>query len=119
MIFRGITREFSLKDNGQYDTIGAFWDEISAAFGLETLRGLGYGWSDGKIHYAIGLKSGDIDGFNLEIDLPDDGWESVGGRTDDLQKIYDEIYLDGPLLYEIETFLENGDCHIEYIRKRG
>ena len=39
MIFIGISREFSLKDEDQYNTIGAFWDEMSLIYGLENLQG--------------------------------------------------------------------------------
>lgn len=29
MVFIGISKVFSTKDNRQYETIGAFWDELS------------------------------------------------------------------------------------------
>ena len=116
MIFIGISREFSLKDEDQYNTIGAFWDEMSLIYGLENLQGLGYKWQDGKIYYAIGLKSDSIKGWNLSIELPDDGWTIVLGKTDNLKNIYDEIYTFGPLKYEIETFDEFGECQIKYYR---
>lgn len=117
MIFKGIFKTFSLKNQEQYHTIGAFWDEMSEKYGLENLQGLGYQWKNGQIWYAIGLKNGKIDGCNFTMQLPDNGWESVDGKTDDLQKIYNEIYRNGALQLEIETFYENGDCHIEYYRK--
>ena len=107
-----------MKYQEQYNTIGAFWDEMTEKYGLENLQGLGYKWQDGQIWYAIGLKNGEIDGCNLRIQLPENGWESVGGKTDKLPQIYDEIYRDGALQFEIETFYENGDCHIEYFRKK-
>ena len=116
MRFEGISREFSLVGEGQYDTIGAFWDELSAIYGLENLRGLGYRWDGDVISYAIGLKNGLIDGCNFSIDLPDDGWTAVKGKTDELKQIYDEIYKSGALKYEIETFYENGNCEIKYYR---
>ncbi len=40
----------------------------------------------------------------------------VSGKTSDLGKIYDEIYRDGALRYEIETFDEDGSCVIMYRR---
>ena len=43
MIFKGIGKTFSIVDRQQYQTIGAFWDELSAQYGLENLQGLGYG----------------------------------------------------------------------------
>ena len=116
MIFRGISRGFSLLGEEQYETIGAFWDDMEARFGLENLRGLGYLWQGGKIYYAIGLKSGDIDGYDFEISLPDHGWVTVTGKAEDLKAIYDEIYESGSLKYEIEEFYTDGRCEIQYIR---
>ena len=49
MTFTGITKDFSLLDEDQYNTIGAFWDELSAIYGLENLHGLGYKWKNGEI----------------------------------------------------------------------
>ena len=40
----------------------------------------------------------------------------VKGKTDNLKQIYDKIYKDGILQYEIETFDENGNCEIRYYR---
>ena len=117
MIFKGISRVFSLKNEEQYNTIGLFWDELSAIYGLENLQGLGYCWKDGEIAYAIGLKNGAIEGHNFILELPDDGWEIATGRTDNLKEIYDEIYKNGALALEIEIFFENGDCQIKYQRK--
>lgn len=117
MIFRGIGRRFSLKNEAQYDSIGAFWDEMTEKYGIDQLRGLGYRWENGEIYYAIGHISGNIDGQNVEIELPDDGWTVACGRTDDLKAIYDEIYKHGSLLYEIESFREDGLCRIEYVRR--
>ena len=116
MIFIGITKDFCLTNEQQYDTIGQFWDEMAELYGLGNLQGLGYRWEDNKISYAIGLKSGCIRDCNLRIELPDQGWVAVKGKTDNLKKIYDEIYKDGSLQYEIETFVENGDCVIRYYR---
>ena len=118
MIFKGISKIFSLKNEDQYNTIGAFWDEMAEKYGLESLRGLGYNWQGATMSYAIGLKSGDIENYNAVIELPDNDWISADGRTDNLKAIYDEIYESGRLTYEIETFFENGDCHIEYYRKK-
>ena len=116
MRFEGISREFSLVGEGQYDTIGAFWDELEAIYGLENLCGLGYRWDGDVISYAIGLKNGLIDGCNLSIDLPDEGWTAVKGKTEELKQIYDEIYKSGRLRYEIETFFDDGSCEIKYCR---
>ena len=62
MTFTGINRTFSTVNEGQYDTIGAFWDEMTELYGLENIRGFGYGWTEDTIEYAIGLKEGIIEG---------------------------------------------------------
>ena len=116
MIFIGISKKFSLKNEDQFNTIGAFWDEMTLLYGLENLIGLGYKWEDGYIYYAIGLKNGIIMDHNFELSLPDNGWIKVVGDTDDLKNIYDKIYMDGPLKYEIETFNNDGSCEILFIR---
>ena len=116
MIFKGISRDFDLTDEQQYETIGCFWDELALIYGVENLRGLGYSWKGNILSYAIGLKNGDIEGCNFLIELPDTGWVSVNGKTDNLKELYDEIYKSGSLKYEIETFNENGECQIKYYR---
>lgn len=116
MRFTGIAKDFSLLNEDQYNTIGDFWDEMATLYGLENLQGLGYKWTNNKIHYAIGLKIGDIKGYNVCVELPDDNWEIVDGKTDNLKTIYDEIYKLGRLKYEIETFFEDGSCRIKYHR---
>ena len=118
MIFKGITRSFSLKNEDQYNTIGAFWDEMEALYGLENLLGLGYKWQNGKIEYAIGLKNGDIKDYNLTIELPDNDWVTVKGKTGNLKQIYNEIYISGALTYELESFFNSGDCIIKYYREK-
>ena len=116
MVFKGISKNFSLSNEQQYDTIGQFWDEMAMLYGLENLQALGYCWQGYELSYAIGLKDGCIKGYNVSIELPDDGWIKVEGKTDHLKQIYDEIYKDGPLQFEIETFCENGNCEIRYYR---
>ncbi len=118
MVFKGIGRTFSTENRQQYETIGAFWDELSAKYGLENLQGLGYGWTERTIEYVIGLKSGEIDGTDRIVELPDDGWTTVRGRTENLAEIYEEIYRDGNLTYEIETFTDEGECEILYTRQK-
>ena len=49
MLFKGISKEFSLLNEDQYNTIGSFWDEMEALYGLENLQGLGYKWEKGVI----------------------------------------------------------------------
>lgn len=116
MIFKGISKVFSLSNEQQYKTIGQFLDEMATLYGLEKLQGLGYNWKDDKITYAIGLKDDCIKGYNVSIELPDNGWVRIEGKTDNLKQLYDEIYKDGMLRFEIETFYENGNCEIRYCR---
>ena len=118
MLFTGISRVFSTENEMQYQTIGAFWDDLSEKYGLENLRGLGYNWTKDTMEYVIGLKEGTIDQANCEVKLPDTGWTTVRGRTDELSRIYNSIYLEGSLTYEIETFTDEGDCEISYYRTR-
>ena len=118
MVFNGISRDFNLENEQQYQTIGQFWDEMALMYGLENLRGLGYKWNGNIISYAIGLKDGDIADCNLHISLPSEGWESVRGQTELLKEIYDEIYKHGRLQYEIELFYEDGTCEISYYRMK-
>lgn len=130
MIFRGISATFSTIGAKQYNTIGSFWDYMSNIYGMENLRGLGYNWTETTIEYAIGLENNDkIDldimkltqiGINAsykEISIPLQGWERFNGKTDDLPKIYEKIYLNGKLEYEIERFTNDGNCTIDIIRK--
>lgn len=116
MVFNGISKVFLTENNQQYDTIGAFWDELSEKYGRENLRGLGYNWTANSIEYVIGLKKGIIENGNCTVDLPDVGWVTVHGKTADLSSIYGEIYMDGSLKYEIEMFTDNGECEIWYYR---
>ena len=53
---------------------------------------------------------------NCSVDLPDAGWNSVAGKTADLDLIYRKIYADGNLKFEIETFNDDGECEILYCR---
>ena len=115
MVFEGIGRAFSTRNEQQYETIGAFWDELSAKYGRENLRGLGYGWTGHSIEYVIGLKNGKIEGANRAVELPDDGWMCVRGRTERLGQIYGEIYKGGQLKYEIECFTDEGNCEIFFL----
>ena len=122
MIFRGYVRRFSTENDGQYDAIGAFWDEMAAIHGRENLRGLGFGWTADTIEYAIGLKTGELnrsDPAYLEMELPDAEWQHWRGRTDSLAAMYEEIYRDGPLRFEIETFDDDGNCELMVFRPDG
>ena len=116
MLFKGIGRTFSTENDQQYETIGAFWDEFAAKYGRVNLQGLGYGWKKRSIEYVIGLLNGEIDGADRAVTLPDTGWVTVRGRTADLGEIYEKIYQEGRLKFEIERFTDSGDCEIMYYR---
>ena len=116
MVFYGISRTFSTKNEAQYETIGAFWDEMAEKYGIENLRGIGYHWTEDSIEYAIGLKEDMIEDYNCSIVLPIKNWNTVKGRTADLGKIYEKIYEAGSLDLEIESFTADGDCEISYYR---
>ena len=115
MKFIGIRKVFSTKNEEQYSTIGAFWDEMSAIYGRENLMGLGCNWTSDSIEYVMALKNGIIEGADYEIELPNE-WKTVRGRTEELGKIYGDIYKDRVLLYEIEEFDDEGNCQIRYCR---
>ncbi len=116
MVFKGISKVFSTENETQYRTIGEFWNKQSTKYGIENLRGLGYNWTDNSIEYVIGLKNGEIEGTNIAVELPDDGWIIATGKLADLSDLYDEIYEQGKLKYEIEQFDEEGNCEISYYR---
>ena len=117
----GVSKTFSTVGEQQYNTIGKFWDEMSAIYGLENLRGLGYNWKDDSIEYVIGLKNNEIfdvsdAGVWKEVSLPDSGWKTYSGTTERLGAMYDEIYKEGRLTYEIEEFFEDGSCKVMITR---
>ena len=116
MLFKGIGRTFSTENDHQFETIGAFWDELAVKYGRMNLQGLGYGWTERSIEYAIGLIDGEIDGADQAVKLPDTGWITVRGKTANLGEIYEKIYQEGRLKYEIECFTDCGDCEIMYYR---
>lgn len=116
MKFTGKSRTFSTENDAQYETIGAFWDEMAEKYGRANLRGLGFNWTPDSIDYVIGLIDGIIDNPNIELDLPDDVWVKVKGKTDNLGQMYSEIYKEGNLTFEIEFFDDNGNCEVWYTR---
>ena len=116
MLFKGIGRTFSTENDQQYETIGAFWDEMAAKYGRANLQGLGYGWTDRSIEYVIGLIHGEIDTADRAVKLPETGWVTVRGQTANIVEIYEKIYQEGRLKYEIERFTDSGDCEIMYCR---
>ena len=77
--------------------------------------GLGCKKKKKAIEYVMALNNGKKEDADYEIELPDE-WKTVRGRTEELGKIYGDIYKDGVLLYEIEEFDDEGNCQIRYCR---
>lgn len=118
MKISGYSRCFQTKGGVQYDTIGRFWDELSAQFGMENLIGLGFNWTRNTIEYLIGLKYGEIgSGLFREADyrtiiLPDKGWLEYRDETENLKELYSEIWNRYTPKYELEEFWEDGTCRV-------
>lgn len=125
MILNGISICFSTVNEAQYTNIGHFWDQMSARFGRENLQGVGYHWTGHSLDYMIAPKEGDFPGdlaipeggVRRDLILPDHGWITREGFTEHLGQMYGEIYRDGPLDFEIETFNDDGTCKVCYFRK--
>ena len=125
MLFTGMSVIFSTVHNEQYVSIGKYWDDMSNLYGRENLRGLGYNWMPDVIEYVIGLKDNSVveiekedlskrysNAVYKEILLPDHGWKVYSGETNKLAEIYENIYAEGSLTYEIESFSNDGTCSI-------
>lgn len=124
MIFCGLAKVFSTKDDAQYEAIGAFWDFMAAQYGRENLQGLGFAWRSDTITYVIGVKQGSMEqticypgAEYCEVQLPDSGWVRYTGKTEQLAQLYEQIYAEGLLRYEIETFSDDGSCAVAIIRE--
>jgi hypothetical protein len=92
------------------------------------LKGVGCNWENDSLDYIIGDFI-EITGLNMcdiniiypmaryaEIELPDDGWRIYHTTLDKLQSLYEEIYKDGALKYEVEEISQNGNCKISIFR---
>jgi predicted transcriptional regulator YdeE len=128
MKFNGIQVRFNCENNEQYENIGLFWEYMTHEFKQFKLQGVGYNWYNNSFDYIIGNCNKNIDfsiakinkrfpsAKQIEINLPDEGWQIYYCKLEELGKIYDEIYKDGPLDYEIEEFDSNGNCKISILR---
>ena len=127
MFFTGVKIRFNCKNNQQYKDIGDFWKYMGDSYPARALKGVGYNWSNDSFDYIIGdfeTQNFDINKIRehfpaaeiTEINLPDKGWKNYTGKTQKLSKLYDEIYKDGALDYEIEEFFQNGDCKVSIYR---
>jgi len=127
MVFNGVKIRFDCTNNQQYKSIGDFWKFMTERYPNNTLKGVGCNWNNDSFDYIIGdfvalsldiakVKERFPDADYIEKALPDTGWKSYTGKTQELSKLYDEIYKDGALDYEIEEFFPNGDCKISICR---
>jgi len=127
MIFKGVRIRFDCRNNEQYSKIGEFWTYMRTEYPDYSLKGVGYNWNNDSFDYCIGDFSTldfDMDKVKecypnpdyVEITLPDNEWQVYYGRTEKLSDLYDEIYKNGALDYEIEEFFTNGDCKISICR---
>jgi len=128
MDFHGIKIRFDCKNNEQYRAIGDFWSYMKAGYPNYSLKGVGYNWHNDSFDYVIGdfvtldfemdkIKKHYLTADYVKITLPDNGWQTFNGKTENLSKLYAEIYEQGALLYEIEEFYSNGNCKISIFRQ--
>ncbi|HHU71637.1 MAG TPA: hypothetical protein GXZ21_06325 [Clostridiales bacterium] len=128
MQINGIKVRFDCTDNKQFDAIGEFWSFMSCLYPKEELKGLGFNWADNSFDYVIGDFEGKFDysfdiirqtysaAENVVIELPNHGWKVYLGKIEDIAKIYETIYKEGVLDFEIEEFDEMGNCKISILR---
>lgn len=126
---------FSTVGEKQFEAIGIVWDIFSNLYGIENIRGLGYGWTDNSITYCFGFKEELSDDVYLErletinelvdkpfrfnkIELPDSDWKEFNGTVDTIPELYNEVYKAGNLDFEIETFDQDGAFKsvVHYVR---
>lgn len=128
MVFKGIEIRFSCRNSEQYQSIGQFWNFMREQNYGNAIKGLGYNWKDDSLCYVIGdYKQSiqfDINSIHLkyptaayvEIDLPDNGWQVYFCQLSNLGLLYEQIYKDGVLDYEIEEIDSDGNCQISILR---
>ena len=128
MKFTGVLRRFDCSNNKQFNDIGEFLDLMSKIIDKNEIKGLGFNWQNNHLDYIIGdLK----EEFNYSIDiilktyptskivtvdLPDNGWKIYQGKLKDIKNIYEKIYRDGPLDYEIEEIDTKGNFKVSILR---
>lgn len=123
MIFHGVGKRFDTRGGAQYDAIGCFWDAMAKQYGRENLCGLGWDWNEESLAYAIGsIEPGievEMEGMTeFTVELPSDGQQTWHGQTEQLDMLYEQIYADGALEYEIERFYEDRRCSVDIWRKK-
>ncbi|MCL1927776.1 MAG: hypothetical protein FWG07_03150 [Treponema sp.] len=128
MKFTGVLRKFDCSNNKQFNDIGEFWDFMSKIIDKNKLKGLGFNWENNYFDYIIGDLKEEID-FSMDlilntypdskivtVDLPDNGWKIYKGKIKEIKNIYEKIYRDGPLDYEIEEIDAKGNFKVSIIR---
>ena len=128
MIFKGVKIRFDCKNNQQFTGIGEFWKHMRDLYPNDSLKGVGCNWDNDCLDYIIGdfvtarnyNMCATIECYPnaeyVEIDLPDKGWQIYHCRINELASLYDEIYKDGALDYEIEEIDAYGNCKISILR---
>ncbi len=122
----GVMKTFDCADGEQYEAIGRFWSEMSSLYGQEQLCGVGCNWRNNRLDYIIGFMNNDTaelsdavgqcGGSIARLELPTSGWRHYSGKTEKLSELYDAIYADGVLDYEIERFTPDGECCVDIHR---
>jgi hypothetical protein len=129
MVIRGVQVRFDCKNGEQFEAIGRFWDRMHVFCPGENLLGVGFGWKNDTLCYLIGTENGVPAAAEkikevfpqaeaAEIILPDTGWKTYFATADTLDVLYEEIYRDGPLTYEIERFDADDNAEV-LIYRRG
>ncbi|WP_070000980.1 hypothetical protein [Cellulosilyticum sp. I15G10I2] len=128
MRFNGILIRFDCTNNQQFDAIGEFWNFMTQLYSKAELKGLGFNWANNSFDYVIGEFEGKYDysfdiisqtypgSKNVVVELPDHGWRTYTGKLEDIANIYEAIYREGALDYEIEEFDLKGNCKISILR---
>ena len=128
MKFTGVLRNFDCSNNKQFTDIGEFWDFMSKIVNKNELKGLGFNWKNNHLDYIIGDLKDKCDypmdlilntypnSKIVTVDLPNNGWEIHEGKIKDIKSIYEKIYEDGQLDYEIEEIDTKGNFKVSILR---
>ena len=125
----GVQIRFACKNGEQFEAIGRFWDRMRALCPDKSLLGVGFSWENDTLCYLIGTENGvpehaaemlsdEFPGaVSAALLLPDEGWRTYTATADTLDRLYTEIYRDGPLDYEIEQFDADSRAVVRVYRK--